>query len=274
MSNPKPYAVRFDISPALWMTTVDADTIDRRRRRRGRLRAWARNIWIEARHYGANPVDRYMMLVTVGGRHESPILAAETLKPLIDAGTDEHLWPDDDPYHRIMTCYLRDPRPLPGGRATIHIWIIPMLAHADPTTRLLTLMPGSQGTLARTVFDDDAWLTSNMRLDHRERMRRQERIIRLSAPAWHASPGPDCAVVTSVAYPDHRPEYKGDPDNTAETATAMWGAGVMKGLLPASPNMFCFTLADDESAPGTHRLDMLAFSTPPKTDWPALLLGA
>lgn len=39
------------------------------------------------------------------------MLAAETLKPLIDAGTDEALWPDDDPYHRVMTCYLRDPRP-------------------------------------------------------------------------------------------------------------------------------------------------------------------
>ncbi|MBT1162954.1 hypothetical protein, partial [Bifidobacterium sp. SO1] len=246
MIQPKPYAVRFDISDRLWMTTVDEDTIEQRKRRRGRLRAQARNVWRQARQAGAQPVTRYMMLVTVGGRRESPILAAETLKPLIDAGTDEHLWPDDDPYHRLMTCYLRDPRPLAGGKALIHIWIIPTNAGENPIRRLLSRTPNATGTLASVTFDDDTWLTSNMRLDHRERLHRQERIIHASRDSWRASPGSDCAVICQVAYPDHRPEYKGDPDNTAETATAMWGAGVMKGLLPATPGLFAFTLAPGE----------------------------
>ena len=61
------------------------------------------------------------------------MLACETLKPLIDAGTDEGLWPDDDPAHRVMTCYLRDPRPLPGGHATINIWVVPLGEYDDPT---------------------------------------------------------------------------------------------------------------------------------------------
>lgn len=270
----KPYAVRFEISPQLWMTTVDTDTIDQRRKRRGRLRAYGRNVWLAARRYGAEPCNQYMMLVTVGGRKESPILAAETLKPLIDAGTDEHLWPDDDPYHRIMTCYLRDPRPMAGGRATIHIWIIPLHGGEEPVSRLLACVPDARATLARATFNDDMWLTSNMRLTPKERLRRQEQIITISRLAWQASPGPYCAVICQVAYPDSRPEYKGDPDNVAETATAMWGSGVMQHLLPASPSLFAFTLAAHESAPGTHELAMLAFSTPPDPNWPSLLLNA
>lgn len=42
-----------------------------------------------------------------------------------------------------MTCYLRDPRPLPGGRATINIWVIPLAAGEDPLVRLLRCVPGA-----------------------------------------------------------------------------------------------------------------------------------
>lgn len=126
MNGLRPYAVRFTVSASLWMTTTGDEDVIERKRRRGRLRAYGRQVWREAKTAGAPRVNRYMMLVTVGGRPESPVLAAETLKPLIDAGTDEALWPDDDPYHRVMTCYLRDPRPLPGGRAELFIWVIPL----------------------------------------------------------------------------------------------------------------------------------------------------
>ncbi|KAA8825365.1 hypothetical protein [Bifidobacterium myosotis] len=269
---PRPYAVAFDVSPTLWMTTTGDEDPVSRKRRRGRLRAWARGVWREARAAGAPFCDRFMMLVTVGGRRESPVLAAETLKPLIDAGTDEGLWPDDDPYHRAMTCYLRDPRPMAGGRARLNIWVIPLGA-ADPVARLLACCPGAPAALARATFPENAWLTSNMRPSVRERKAIQGRAVEIGRAAWRASPGAPCAVVTQVRYPDSRPRYKGDPDNTAETATAMWGAGVMAGLLPASPTAFCFTLAPGESAPGTHDLDMLAFATPEGLDWPAALLG-
>lgn len=270
MNGLRPYTVRFTVSASLWMTTIGDEDKTERKRRRGRLRSYGRQVWREA---GAPRVNRYMMLVTVGGRRESPVLAAETLKPLIDAGTDEGLWPDDDPYHRVMTCYLRDPRPLPGGRAELIIWVIPLGPDTDPLTRLLARMPGSKATLAHATFGEDSWLTSNMRLTVRERKTMQTRAMRACRNVWKASPGMDCGVVCQVRYPDSRPRYKGDPDNTAETATAMWGVGVLAGLLPASPSIFCFMLANGESEPKHHDLDMLAFTTPPDVDWPRLLLG-
>ena len=273
MNGLRPYAVRFTVSASLWMTTTGDEDVIERKRRRGRLRAYGRQVWREAKTEGAPRVNRYMMLVTVGGRPESPVLAAETLKPLIDAGTDEALWPDDDPYHRVMTCYLRDPRPLPGGRAELFIWVIPLAPGVDPLARLLARVPGSKATLARATFGEDSWLTSNMRMTAWERKAMQTRAMRACQGAWHASPGACCGVVCQVRYPDPRREYKGDPDNVAETATAMWGVGVMQGLLPASPGVFCFMLADGESEPKHHDLDMLAFTVPPDADWPRLLLG-
>lgn len=85
---PRPYAVSFTVSDALWMTTVGDETPLVRKRHRGRLRAYGRQVWAEAKEEGAGFTNRFVMLVTVGGRRESPVLSCETLKPLIDAGTD------------------------------------------------------------------------------------------------------------------------------------------------------------------------------------------
>lgn len=270
----EPYAVRFTVGPQLWMTTVGDEDVTERKRHRGRLRAWARQVWKQAKQAGARPVDRYLMLVTVGGRHESPVLAAETLKPIIDAGTDEGLWPDDDPYHRAMTCYLKDPRPLPGGKAELYVWVIPLRPDEDPTTRLLSCAPDAKGLAMRLEFPDRAWLTSNMRLTAPERKRKQEACMRIARPGWRGrSIGAHAGVLVAVRYPDSRPQFKGDPDNTAETATAIWGAGALEGLCPASPSIFAFTLAQGQSEPGHHEMDVLAFTTPDGMDWPSALLG-
>ena len=266
------YAVRFDVGPDLWMTTVGDDDIRSRARRRARLRSWARGVWRRAREAGAPRAARYMMLVTVGGRRESPVLAAETLKPVIDAGTDEHMWPDDDPTHRVMTCYLRDPRPLPGGRALLHVWVIPLPA-GDPVARLLACAPGAQGFLIGAPVDDDTWLTSNMRLPDAERKRRQERAMRLARRAWEGhAVGERCGVVCQVSYP--HPDFIGDPDNTAETATAMWGAGVLDRRAPATPDVFAFTVADTPSPPHSHAMRLLVFDTPDDPAWPLRLTDA
>lgn len=265
------YAVRFPIPPSLWMTTVDGETIPARARRRARLRRLGRHVWRDARRHGAHPVGRFLMLATIAGRPDSPMLAAETLKPLIDAGTDEGLWPDDDPTHRTLTCYLKDPRPTRD--TLVHIWIIPVSPGENPVMRLITRPQGVQGFPIRTTIPEHLWLTSNMRLDPAERRRRLDGIIRLGVRSWAGrSIGARAAMVTLVRYPDHRSEYKGDPDNTAETATALWGAGALHGLAPATPTLAGFALADGESMPGTHDMDMFAFTTPMDVDWPTLLL--
>lgn len=78
---PRPYAVSFTVSDALWMTTVGDETPLVRKRHRGRLRAYGRQVWAEAKEEGAGFTNRFVMLVTVGGRRESPVLSCETLKP-------------------------------------------------------------------------------------------------------------------------------------------------------------------------------------------------
>ena len=215
-----------------------------------------------------------MLLVAVGGRPESPVLAAETLKPLIDAGTDIGLWPDDDPYHRVCTLYLRDPRPTQGGMARVSMTVIPLTPGEKAPTCVVSRVPDARG-LARTLtIPNRDWLTSNMREPPAVRQARQTRIMRRAARLWDGvSLGADTAVLCGVRYPDRRREYQGDPDNTAESATAMWGAGVVAGRLPANPGAFGFFLLDPASRPHTHDLTMLAFTTPPGFGWMTAMLG-
>lgn len=270
--NAKPYAVRFDVSDSLWMTTVSDESPLLRKRRRGRLRAYARQVWARAKKDGATYASRYLMLVTVGGRRESPVLACETLKPLIDAGTDMGLWPDDDPAHRAMTCYLRDPRPLSGGRAVINIWILPLTGGEDPLTRLLACVPDARGTLVHVTIPDREWLTSNMRDTATERRQRQTAIMRRAEHAWaDKALGEHMGVVCSVSYPN--PQYPGDPDNTAESLTAVLGAGVAKRLIPAVPQIVAFRLNPHVSDPHSHELSLLCFTCPPDMAWCSSLLA-
>lgn len=268
----KPYAVTFTVPGTLWLTTTGTESTSRRASTRAKLRAYGRRVWndmIYANHLTST--ERFVMQVAVLGRDESPVLAAETLKPLIDAGTDMGMWPDDDPWHRAMTCYLAAP---PGGRGTtrIIIRVVPIGPDDDPLRLVLGCVPGARGRLiSMSVTGDEKrgdWLTSNMRLDPAERRARQTRVMRQAAGEWgDIAIGPDAAVVCGVRYPDPRRRYKGDPDNTAETATAMWGAGAVAGLVPASPSMFAFTLLDGQSAPGQHDMELLAFATPHGMDW-------
>lgn len=266
------YAVSFIVSNSLWMTTVGDENPTIRKRHRGRLRAMARQTWRTAKRDGAPFTRRYLMLVTVGGRQESPVLACETLKPLIDAGTDEGLWPDDDLAHRVMACYLRDPRPLPGGHATINIWVVPLGEYDDPTLRLLRCVPGAQAALVSVSIPDSDWLTSNMRESDAVRKRKQTAIMRRAAKAWgDKAMGGHMGVICNVGYPD--PHYLGDPDNTAESLTAVLGAGVALDLMPAVPQIVAFRIDPRGSESHTHDLNLLCFTCPPDMFWPQALLG-
>lgn len=266
------FEVRFDVARELWMTTVSGENAAMRRRKRGRLRAWARTVWAAALRSGAaRRTERYILLVSVAGRRESPVLAAETLKPLIDAGTDRGVWPDDDPFHRVMTCYLTDPAPVSGGAARIRLTVVDCAG--DPLSLLLDKAGAARALRVRATVGQDDWLTSNMVLDKPERERRQGRVVAEGRRAWRGrSVGAHAAVACMVRYPDGRDRYKGDPDNTAETATALWGAGAMDRLCPASPSLFAFLLADGQSAPKTHELDMLVLSLSGDPDWHGLLV--
>lgn len=271
----KPYAVRFDISNQWHMSTVDADTIQARAHARRRLRAWGRGVWRDAILQGAKRVDRFCMLVAIGGRHDSPVLSCETLKPLVDAGTDMGLWEDDNPFHRVATLYISDPTPAPVGRTRISICIIPLDADDLMPGFVVSRVPGAMAAPVCLTVPDEDWLTSNMRLPVRERQARQTRVMRHTAPLWEGKAlGEDCAVMCGVRYPDSRARWVGDPDNTAETATAMWGAGVAARMVSYRPSLFGFYLLDGQAAPHSHDMGLLAFTVPHGFDWTTALLNA
>ncbi len=261
-----PYAVEFRISDMLWQTTVGGESIEDRARTRARLRAQARGVWGEAKRHGAYRVERYMMIVHVGGRTESPVLAAETLKPVIDAGTDMGLWPDDDPAHRLMTLYARDPRRMQGRGALIHVTVVECAVDWSGWDCLHWLL-ASTGAEARGVMPvlsipDALWLTSNMRLPAGQRQDRQSAVMRLAEPVWREQGGLGAHVlaVAAVSYPDAR--YYGDPDNTAETVTAMYGTGVALGKVPAVPEVFAFMLNPVQCDPHSHLVQLACVTVP------------
>lgn len=264
-----PYAVEFHIPISLWQTTVDNQSIEVRAKTRAKLRHMAKFVWNNAKTHGARPVSRYMLLVIVAGRKESPVLACETLKPLIDAGTDAGMWPDDDPFHRLFTGYMQDTRPAPGARPRISVMVIPVsnlrLPHA--------LIPsGASAARLSASFPHNTWLTSNLRLEPQERAARQEAIMKRVTNQWqHIQSSGATSVLVGVRYPDSRADWVGDPDNTAETATAMYGAGVLQHRAPATPNLFGFYLLDGQAQAGSHDMEALILAT--KTDWPHYLLG-
>lgn len=261
-----PYSVTFRISETLWLTTVGGEDTPTRARLRARLREQGRAVWRRARTSGAYPVGRFILLILVGGRTESPVLAAETCKPLIDAGTDEHMWTDDDPTHRIMTVYARDPRPMAGRGALIHMVVFPAPTHWDGGRARRWIMSTAgddvHGVLPILPVPDEAWLTSNMRLPATERRARQSRVMRMTAPLWERGgrPGAHVGVVAAIGYPD--PRYWGDPDNTAETLTAMYGAGVALGRVPPVPDLFAFILDPDRCEPRHHLVRLCAYALP------------
>lgn len=264
-----PYSLIMDIPPMLWMTTVGTETVSSRAARRASLRRRGRLAWGQAIDRGARPVDRFLLLVNVGGRGaESPVLAAETVKPLVDAGTDRGLWPDDDPWHRVATCYLTDPRP--SARPRVSLTVIPLGARSASDV-ILGACHNPKGLLREATIPDDEWITSNMRLDARTRAARQSAIMRRTADLWADVRFDRAAVLCWVRYPDSRRRYKGDPDNTAESATAMWGSGALTGALPARPGLFGFLLAAGQSRPKTHDLTMLAFDPGP-VSWMGALI--
>ncbi len=261
-------SVVFDIPSSWYMSCVGAESVKARADMRRRLRRYGRGVWRDAKLQGLGRYKRFVLLVTVAGRRDSPVLACETLKPLIDAGTDEKIWPDDDPFHRVSTCYLPDPTPCPVGRVRIGITIIPLGARERMPGRIVSKVPDSRAAAVCLTVPDGDWLTSNMRLDVRERRARQSRIMRAADCVWgDKALGGSVGVLCSVRYPDSRAEWVGDPDNTAESATALYGMGVAKGLVPYNPSLFGFYLAGGQADAHSHDLSLLAFTVPPGFNW-------
>lgn len=257
------YSLNIDVPRSTWLSSLGTEKPERRARVRHTLRqAVGRRAWLRAKAAGASRVRRFALVVSVRGRpgDESPILADETLKPLIDAGTDVGMWADDDPKHRILTVYIRDPRP--ARHPSVALTVIPVPKGMRATDLFVHASKAGAGVLRRLVVPDGMWVTSNdSRLPAEDIRSRIGAISRASKSLWaNAALGGSVSVLCSIGYP-WVSRYPGDPDNTAQSCIAMYGQGVLQGAVPPEPSMFGFCLDGRESDPHTHVITMLVLKS-------------
>lgn len=104
------YAHEFTIPIEWWSTTDTIQTERMRARRRAWVRDYAKNEWRNLKKTGkAWKVERFIALIGVACPSQKnifPARAAETIKPIIDGGSDARLWDDDDSQHRHSTVYI------------------------------------------------------------------------------------------------------------------------------------------------------------------------
>lgn len=106
------WTLEFSIDRIDWMRLGATESEETRARKRARLRRHiGRKAFMEARKEKTIwRVGRFVLLVGVYDPVEQdrtiPDYACETVKPLVDAGTDAKLWADDDADHRVNTTYF------------------------------------------------------------------------------------------------------------------------------------------------------------------------
>lgn len=113
------YLVRFDVPQAVWLNSVSLPDERTRARKRAAIRRLCKSVWRAAkseRPESIGRLNRYLMCLSLSDAGGEPAAyGAEACKPLIDAGTDARMWPDDDSEHRLMTVYMAgDDKPREG----------------------------------------------------------------------------------------------------------------------------------------------------------------
>ena len=108
------YSQDFRIPDAWWQTTDWTPSERRRAENRAAIKRLARTQWQAAKNRCTTPArhtETYLLCLMIQTKNplEPPGLAGEACKSLIDAGSDLHLWPDDDSLHRIATAYMQLP---------------------------------------------------------------------------------------------------------------------------------------------------------------------
>lgn len=262
------YKLDLTIPAEWWSGTDTVQTEVTRARRRAQVRRYARDKWRELkRSGGAWKVNRFVALIAVAYPNKSsifPARAAETVKPIIDGGSDARLWDDDDSQHRHSTIYIQLPAKAPAGHYSLTVLIIPV-SDRNPIYQVTggladNIVRHWAGRRDRPAWDtgytvsfsipDKLWITSNFTdsdLAARQRGARKSRTWgngrsfgvrekvtgRLTEHAltqWRAQNY--CGyerfiIIAGIAYP-----YgvdRADPDNCAETVNAILNAGTLAG---------------------------------------------
>lgn len=255
--------------PIEWFSGTDTLQSERlRARRRKWVRTYARTEWKRLKRDGnAYKVNRFVALIGVAAPDETtptfPARAAETVKPIIDAGTDAGLWPDDDSTHRCSTIYFRSPAATPAHHYTLTVYILPV-PHRTPTYQVEgalgmqldaqwqaqpTRPDGYGGWVTRFTIPHRMWLSSNYtdsdlkaRANGKnksdtwgrgdafgQRLRTSNQLKRLACEQWERQQQwwtvkQPYIILAGIGYPPAVADA--DPDNCAESVNTIMDAGL------------------------------------------------
>ena len=261
------YQLDFTIPGVYWSGT---DTIQTERSRSGKrheIRMLARKTIREAKKQGrAWKVNRFMVLVGVAYPRMgdvTPSRAAETVKPIIDAGTDCRLWPDDDAWHRCATIYFQLSEPASRGNYHLRLFILPV-PDSNPVFQpvgglsqeiekewkpVASKPDGWGGYVIQFRIPNRLWISSNLTdsdlkarqqgahksttwgrggaFGQREKTTRD--LMRLALSQWKRQTYWGCErylILAGISYTDNVGYTEADPDNCAETVNAILQSGI------------------------------------------------
>ena len=254
------YVAEFAIPEAQWQSTETRETERERSRRRRWVRIYASKVWAHLISQGeAWQVNRFVAIIGVACPYMdnvTPGFAAETVKPIIDAGTKKGLWEDDDSSHRHSTIYFQLPDPSPSGTYRLSVYIIPIPKpyHVASGIAINSIRQwddageqpeGFEGYSVTFAIPRKFWITSNLtdsdllaiQNGHHKALtwggkeateiRHQvaDSLLELCKYTWLDQgfvPTEQFVAVAGIQYPK---QTDSDPDNAAETVAQILKAG-------------------------------------------------
>lgn len=275
------YVLNITIPIEYYSGTDTLQTERTRAARRHWVRRLARAAWHELKQQGAAyRVERFVALIGVASpktiRDPFPARSAETVKPIIDAGTDARLWADDDSKHRCSTIYFMLPDEPPAGCYLLRIYIIDvpasrpayqvegaMALELDSEWRAQPNRPqGYGGWTADFTVPHKLWLSSNLtdsdikarqtgaqksrswgrKNAFGQRQKTTGQLETLACRQWNEQQqwwGIDgrFIILAGVGYPPAVAEA--DPDNCAESVNTIMRAGTRCGAWHGTGAHYC-----------------------------------
>ena len=293
------WTLEFSIDRIDWMRLGATESEEPRARKRARLRRHiGRKAFMEARKEKTIwRVGRFVLLVGVYDPVEQdrtiPDYACETVKPLVDAGTDAKLWADDDADHRVNTTYFAMRDRWGDGRYHLTFIVLPVSGDHDINRQTMNQYRalGAPGFSLKFNIRHNMWLTSNFNdsdllarqsgnhvygskqrfmggVSPVNRKAARGNLIVTATQRWkdyrNVHMDGDYVTFAGIAYPS---DNASDPDNATETISCILGAGLYTGQLPSimgrCGDVAVYKLAE-RSAPSYHtvRLDLFRRDEP------------
>lgn len=280
--NPNVFSAEFTIPCEWWQGTDTVQTERTRARRRRWVKEYAYDVWrgLKRRRL-AHKVERFVAVVGVAYPRMddvTPSRAAETVKPIIDAGTKAGLWPDDDAYHRCATVYFQLPEPARECYYRLQVFIYPV-PDSNPLYQITGGVCGAverkwrtipeserpdgwEGYSVRFLIPNPIWITSNLTdsdLIARQhgasksrhwgsghtfgtRQKVSKRLREHVASLWGRQQYFGCErfiVLAGISYAHNVDKTQADPDNAAETVNDILRTGVDAGAWRGTSSRHC-----------------------------------